>query len=389
MLMLALAWLPLHAVAKGFVLVIDPGHGGKDPGALGITTNEKTITLAVAKKFGKLVDDAFSDVKVVYTRNSDKFIALDVRSDIANKAHGDLFVSIHMNSVDGKAKNRKSVHGASVYTLGLHRTNENLRVAMRENAAMTLETDYNRRYQGFNPNSSESYIMFELNQSRYIDQSVDFAKKIQDHLIHDANRYDKGVRQAGFWVLTGPVMPSVLVELDFICNPDVEKYAASTDGQNEMANALFRAFSEYYDNLPERQLPSAKAKASSSAKEKKESKTKTESKPSDSDLPKATKSNDAEPTAATSKDQPIGTDANDVDAPTVYRVQIFTHPKKLERSSHFFKGLYPVWAYRDGGVWKYTYGEANSAKAANKILRKIRDKFPDAFVITTKGSKRL
>ncbi len=385
MLMLALAWLPLHAVAKDFVLVIDAGHGGKDPGALGITTNEKTITLAVAKKFGKLVDDAFSDVKVVYTRSTDKFIALDVRSDIANKAHGDLFVSIHMNSVDGKAKNRKSVHGASVYTLGLHRTNENLRVAMRENAAMTLETDYNQRYQGFNPNSSESYIMFELNQSRYIDQSVDFAQKIQDHLINDAHRYDKGVRQAGFWVLTGPVMPSVLVELDFICNPDVEKYAASTDGQNEMANALFLAFSEYYDNLPERQLPSAKAKASASAKGKKEAK------PSE---PSA-KSDDAEPAPATVKAQPntdsgdADANANDTDAPTIYRVQIFTHPKKLERSSRFFKGLYPVWAYKDGGVWKYTYGEATSAKAANKILRKIRDKFPDAFVITTKGSKRL
>lgn len=233
---------------KPFTVVLDAGHGGHDVGCEGALTNEKTITLDVAKRLGQMISERYGDsVKVVFTRRSDKFLSLQERAEVANKAKGDLFISIHVNSVDKKSKNRKTVHGASVYTCGLHKTDNNLKVAMRENAVMELEPDFSSTYHGFDPNSSESYIMFELSQGRHLQQSLDFACLAQEHLIDDAGRADKEVRQAGFWVLWATSMPSVLVELDFICNPDVEKFLNSAAGRKKCATALFNAFQTYYD----------------------------------------------------------------------------------------------------------------------------------------------
>lgn len=229
-----------------FTVVIDAGHGGKDIGCSGKLVNEKTVTLDVAKRLGNMIAKEMGDsVDVVYTRDSDVFVALDRRAAIANEAGGDLFISIHVNSLDRRNKSRAKIHGASVYTVGLHKTNANLAVAMRENAVIELEEDYTEAYQGFDPNSSESYIIFELSQSRNVEQSVEFAGLAQNKLIETAGRADKGVRQAGFLVLWATRMPAVLVELDFICNPAAERFLASEKGREQCAKALFEAFRSY------------------------------------------------------------------------------------------------------------------------------------------------
>lgn len=236
--------------ARDFVLVIDPGHGGKDFGARGVKAYEKNINLAVAKLFGEKVSKECDDVKVVYTRDSDKFVALNDRADIANKANGDLFVSIHVNSVARKNPRRRTIAGAEVYTLGLHRSEDNLAVAMRENSVMSLEADQSETYQGFDPESSESYIIFELSQSLYMDKSIEMAELVQQSLVGNAHRGNMGVKQAGFWVLWATSMPSILIELDFICNPTQEKYLASEKGQRELADAIFKGFLTYKKNNP-------------------------------------------------------------------------------------------------------------------------------------------
>lgn len=235
------------AAAKPFTLIIDPGHGGKDYGCIGTKAREKDIVLSVGKLLGEMVDKEFGDsVKTVFTRSDDSFLSLQERANVANRNHGDFFVSIHVNSVDRRTKGRAAINGASVYTLGLHRSESNLNVAMRENAVMELEEDFSATYQGFDPTSSESYIIFELNQDTHIRQSLEMASLMQGELINHAGRADKEVRQAGFWVLWSTGMPSVLVELDFICNPGAEQFLASPAGQKKCAEALFRAFREYY-----------------------------------------------------------------------------------------------------------------------------------------------
>ena len=198
----------LSIMAGDFVVVLDPGHGGHDYGAIGAKAREKDINLGVALKLGALLKKE-KGVKVVYTRDGDYFKTLQQRADIANKAHGDLFISIHTNSLDKKARNRKTISGASTYTLGLHKSAENLAVAKRENAVMMLEDDFSTTYCGFDPNSTESYIIFELSQNNHLDQSIDFAGKLQSEMKSTAGRVDRGVRQAGFWVLAKTSMPAI------------------------------------------------------------------------------------------------------------------------------------------------------------------------------------
>lgn len=229
-----------------FVLVLDPGHGGKDIGAPGACrkTTESAVVLDVAKRVGRMVENADLDIKTVYTRKTDRFVTLQGRADIANKAHGDLFVSIHCNSVKSGGNN---VQGTSVYTLGSGKSSENLRVAMRENSVIELEPDYTAKYSGFDPNSVESYILFELSQDVHIRQSIDFARLAQDELVTTAGRVDKRLRQANFWVLWATSMPAVLVELDFICNPTIEVFFADEEGREKCAQAIFNAIKTYYE----------------------------------------------------------------------------------------------------------------------------------------------
>lgn len=259
--MVLLAWSTVFpATAKDFTVVIDAGHGGKDPGARGRIIQEKAINLGIALKLGKLIEANHEDVRVVYTRSSDKFVALDDRAEIANRCKADLFISIHTNSV---AKGG-AVQGTETYTLGLARTDENLAVAMRENAVILLEEDYQQRYEGFDPNSSESYIIFEFIQNRHMEQSISLASDIQ-RCFSEAKREDRGVRQAGFLVLRKTSMPSVLIEVGFISNRTEERYLASAEGQQRLAKAISDAFDRYKHTFDTRQAALGVGEANQSA----------------------------------------------------------------------------------------------------------------------------
>ncbi len=351
--------------AKDFVVVIDAGHGGKDIGAVGNKAREKDINLGVALKLGKYISDEFNDVKVVYTRDNDTFVSLQGRAEIANKAHGDLFISIHTNSVDKRSKNRKTVKGAATYTLGLHRSEENLAVAKRENSVIELEDDYSATYQGFDPNSTESYIIFELNQNKHLQQSVDFASFVQRYFA-DAGRKDNGVRQAGFWVLAKTSMPAVLVELDFICNPTQESYLNSEKGQKELAGAIFEAFKDY-KRANDYYSSSAGDKQLSAKRDKDKSKKKEKEKSAKAD---------------SSVEQKSG---------VRYRVQFLTSGKQLSERSSYFKGLDTdkIGRYYEKGLYKYTYDDTSDKNKAMKTLKKVQKSYPEAFIVEFENGKRI
>ena len=236
----------LPSSAKDFIVVLDAGHGGHDAGAVGRISKEKNINLKVALAVGHLLEQNCEDVKVVYTRRTDKFVPLHRRADIANQAKADLFVSIHTNSL---AKGRIA-RGTETYTLGLHRTKENLEVAQKENSVILIESDYKQRYAGFNPNSAESYIMFELIQDKNMKQSVRLAQFIQEQFRNTARRNDRGVRQAGFLVLHATSMPSVLVELGYISTPDEERYLNSQKGVEDLSRSVYNAIIDYKRHQP-------------------------------------------------------------------------------------------------------------------------------------------
>ena len=232
------------AMAAGkhkFTLVIDAGHGGHDVGAMGKFSKEKDINLRTALAFGKYVERNCSDVKVVYTRKTDVFVTLHGRANIANKAKADLFISIHTNSLPGK----KIARGFETYTLGMHRAADNLDVAKRENSVILVEKDYKKHYEGFDPNSSESYIIFEFLQDHNMAKSVELAKLVQNNVCSTANRPNKGVKQAGFLVLRETSMPSCLIELGFISTSDEEKYLNEASNIDNMARGIYQAFVKY------------------------------------------------------------------------------------------------------------------------------------------------
>lgn len=235
-----LVFFPLCLMS--FTVVIDAGHGGDDAGAIGLVkgVKEKDLNLTVAKQLAARIRQQYPDVKVVMTRDTDVFLPLQKRADIANKNHADLFISIHTNA----AENRKAC-GAETFILGTDRMEDNLDVAMRENAVMKLEQDQTV-YQGFDPNSIESYIIFELMQNQYMDNSLAFAELVQNQFVGSLHRTNRGVRQAAFWVLLKSACPSVLVEMGFLSNAEEEKWLASEEGKNGIVNGIFNAFEKYY-----------------------------------------------------------------------------------------------------------------------------------------------
>ena len=239
--------LLLAADAQAYTLVIDAGHGGKDAGALGFISKEKDINLAIALEFGRLVEQNCPDVKVVYTRKTDTFVELDERARIANRNKADLFVSIHTNST-AAGKAGTTARGTETYTLGMHRAADNLAVAKRENSVITLEANYEEKYEGFDPKSSESYIIFELMQDEHMKQSVKFAGLVQQQFATHAGRVNKGVFQAGFLVLRNTSMPSALIELGYINNRQEEQFLNTKDGIAKMSRAIFNAFKSYKGN---------------------------------------------------------------------------------------------------------------------------------------------
>lgn len=242
--LLQILLLAYSIYTQAFTLVIDPGHGGRDAGAIGRISKEKNINLAVALELGRLIEKNCPDVKVIYTRKTDTFVELNERANIANKAKADLFISIHTNSTAAKI----GPQGTETYTLGMHRAADNLEVAKRENGVIVLEKNYEERYEGFDPKSSESYIIFELMQDMNMEKSVDLARNIQQNFKSTAQRKDKGVHQAGFLVLRATSMPSALVELGFINNPSEEKYLQSKAGCAAMAKSIYNGFIKYKKN---------------------------------------------------------------------------------------------------------------------------------------------
>lgn len=359
----------LHAAPqKSFTVVIDAGHGGHDPGAIGKRGKEKNINLNVALKLGKLIKSNHSDTKVVYTRSSDLFVPLHRRAEIANNAKADLFISIHTNSV---ASRSSKVSGTETYTLGLHRTQDNLEVAKKENAVILIEDDYKTQYAGFNPNSSESYIIFEFLQDKNMAQSVNFAQLIQQQFRHKARRIDKGVHQAGFLVLRETSMPSVLIELGYITNPNEEAYLLSENGSGMLAQSIYQAFVNYKEN----KRPSSTGGLVQTVEGKTET---TEVSQPVETTPAASPEKTAKPSLPSDADKPI------------FKIQILTSDKALPSQSKQFKGLTPVNRYKEQGIYKYTYGESTDY---NKILRlkrnKVDAKFKDAFIIAFKNGEKM
>lgn len=364
-----------EAYPKPFKLVIDAGHGGKDYGALGRYSREKDINLGVALLFGEMVEKNMDNVKVVYTRNKDVYLTLQERANIANSCNGNLFVSIHTNSVAKESKNRTRVKGSATYTLGLHKTEENLAVAKRENSVIVLEKDYTTKYEGFDPNSTESYIMFELNQDMHIGRSLDFAANVQKEFSRTAGRANNGVRQAGFWVLARTSMPAVLVELDFICNPDQEDFMNSKNGRKLLAKSLYQALESYMksNNLGDYET-------------KKDNGRKKENRIVDN---KSSKIYDS------GKGKGQDASLNNVKSVKInkkeftYKVQFLTSMNRLQSKSAEFKGLSPVVCYKDKGVYKYTYGEFDNEKDALAALKDVKKKFRQAFLVVFKDGKRI
>lgn len=352
---------PAQAEEKTFTVVIDPGHGGRDPGAIGKRGKEKDINLSVALKLGKLIQNGCKDVQIVYTRQKDIFVTLEKRAQIANNAKADLFISIHTNSV---AKGR-TVRGTETYTLGLHRTDDNLEVAKKENSVILIESDYEQRYAGFNPNSSESYIIFEFLQDKNMEKSVELATFIQKQFKTTAKRIDKGVHQAGFLVLRETSMPGVLVELGYISTPDEERYLLTEAGTDALAKSIFKAFTTYkgqhHSTTSIKKQPVSAPQSANKPQQTSKSVSKTASQPAKSN--KTTK--------------------------PVFKIQILTSDKALESKSKQFKGLSPVNHYKENGVYKYTYGETTDYNQILRTKRQISPKFKDAFIIAFKDGKKI
>ncbi len=368
------------AADKKFTLVIDAGHGGHDAGAVGAISKEKNINLKVALAFGRYVEQNCPDVKVVYTRKTDVFVTLNGRADIANKAKADLFVSVHTNAVE-----RGYVKGFEVYTLGMHRAADNLDVAKRENSVITLESDYRSHYQGFDPNSSESYIMFEYMQDKNMENSVKLAKYIQRNVCSTASRQDKGVHQAGFLVLRETSMPSCLIELGFISTPEEERDLNDPVVQDRLAYGIFQGFQNYRGKTATvAAVPEVATKPVETAVA--EEKT---AEPAAQPIVTETAKEQTEKMQQVEKTEgkPVVQTAEKRDAP-VFKVQIVASSRRLAKGDAAFKGLDNISSYSEGGMYKYTYGASENYNEIYSLRKQILDKFPQAFIIAFKNGEK-
>lgn len=322
-------------------VVLDAGHGGKDPGNLGTKTlkkTEKDVTLSVTKQIGALINEKFPEVKVIYTRTKDEFIGLKERTKIANEAKADLFISIHCNASDNK-----SAVGADTWVMGLHKTQSNLRTAQRENSTILLEEGHEMKYEGFDPTSPESMIMLTIRQNAFLDQSLSMAANVQKEFKTNVGRVDRGVKQAGFYVISYTTMPSVLIELGFLTNKDEETYLHSEKGQEHMAKAVMSAFESYKTQIENIPQPSAPELVSSESEE-----------------------------------------------PIQFKVQIVTAAQKVSLKPKNFKGLSDVSMYEENGLYKYTFGSTAEMPEARKKLVKCREAgFKSAFIVAFKNGSRI
>ncbi|MBX9187924.1 N-acetylmuramoyl-L-alanine amidase [Bacteroides sp. K03] len=368
--------------AKDFVVVIDPGHGGHDPGAVGKISKEKNINLNVALKLGNMIKKNCDDVKVIFTRTKDVFIPLNRRAEIANNAKADLFISIHTNAL----ANNRTAKGASTWTLGLAKSDANLAVAQRENSVILYESDYKTRYAGFNPNSAESYIIFEFMQDKYMEQSVHLASLVQKQFRHTCKRVDRGVHQAGFLVLKASAMPSILVELGFISTPEEERYLNSEEGTGTLAKGVYRAFLTYKKEheirltgvsrtiIPDDEEMSENELAATQPKEEKP-----DSAPVQTELVAQAKP----------QQRPITVESATNSGEITFKIQILTSSSPLTKNDKRLKGLKDVDYYKEKGLYKYTYGASTDYNKVLRSKRAITDKFKDAFIIAFRDGEKM
>lgn len=359
-----------------FTLVIDPGHGGHDAGALGAMSKEKDINLNVALAFGKYVERNMPDVRVIYTRKTDVFIPLKERANIANRANADLFISVHTNALPAG----KIARGFETYSLGMHRAKDNLDVAMRENSVISMEKGYQQTYQGFDPKSSESYIIFEFIQGKNMERSVDLARMIQRSVCNDANRPDKGVHQAGFLVLRETSMPSCLIELGFITTPDEEQLLNTDSRVDDIAKAIYEGFAQYKNKYDKR--VTVPYRSSSDDKEEMPTivpKTIKEQPKTIKQSPKVARE--------TTKPKVVEKSTADNDAP-VFKVQILVSSRALRSGDAHFKGETGYESYQEGGMMKYTIGNSANYNEIYRLRKSLLDKFPEAFIIAFKDGQK-
>lgn len=333
---------------KSWVIVIDAGHGGKDPGAVGSFSYEKNIALAVALKTGEYIEQNIKNVNVIYTRKNDTFVDIKERANIANKNNADLFISIHANWAKSK-----DIHGTETFIMGLAKDEQNLEVAIKENEVILLENDYSTKYEGFDPKSPESYIMFTLMQNIFQEQSTGLASRIQVQYKENNDRIDRGVKQAGFWVLFMTTMPSVLTETGFITNPAEEKYLNSKDGQNYIASSIFRACREYINEIDSKSGIST------------------------------VKNDNPEPETSVSSQEKSNVEG------LTFMVQISASSVKTEIEPKNFNGLNNVTEIYLEDRYRYISGKFSDYNAAVASRKKIVEIYPDAFIIAVKNNKIL
>ncbi len=331
--------------AQGFgglkTVVIDAGHGGKDPGCRGSHTREKDVTLAIALRLGKMIEQSYPNVNVIYTRKTDVFVELDERAKIANRNNADLFICIHANA-GGEA-----AYGVETYVLGLHRTEAQQKIAERENSAIQFEENNDEKYKDINL-SVDAIIARQLQLSVFLDHSIMFATYIQNQ-VKAIGRKDRGVKQAGFLVLYKTTMPSVLIETGFLTNRQEEKFLRDTSNQTLMAQSFFKAFKDYklyYEN--------------------------------------------GIVSTTSEKTQKYGLSEDEIKKDDViFRVQIETNTKQVPKDDNRFKGL-PVWEYQNNGLYKYTVGAFKSVDKANELKKEMRKKgFEHAFVVAFYQNERI
>ena len=383
--------LPAKAADHRFTLVIDPGHGGHDAGALGSMSKEKNINLKVALAFGRMVERNCPDVKVIYTRKTDVFIPLSERANIANKAKADLFISVHTNALP----KGKIARGFEVYTLGMHRAAENLDVAKRENSVILVEKDYKQRYQGFDPNSSESYIMFEFIQDKNMAKSVELAKMIQQDVCAQAGRPNKGVHQAGFLVLRATSMPSCLIELGFITTSDEERLLNSESGIENHARGIYRAFTRYrkkYDQnvVVPYQAPKKKEEVTVPTIVPPEVKEEPQRKNEELATNGNRMANESKQEEVSVSQDPIRSQVEPLQADNapVFKVQILATDTKLRKNSSQLKGENDADCYQEKGLYKYTVGSSTDYQEIYQLRKSLLTKFPQAFIIAFKNGEK-
>lgn len=349
-------------------VVIDAGHGGHDPGAVGKYSKEKDITLSIALKTGNLIKEHLKDVEVIYTRKTDVFVELHRRARIANEAKADLFISIHCN-----ANKSTTPYGSETYVMGLHRSDANLAVAQLENASILLEDDYHVQYEGFDPRSPEGYIFFSMLQNAFLDQGLDLASRVQGHFRDHVKLYDRGVKQAGFLVLYKTTMPSVLIEAGFISNANEEKLLASESGQNKIAQAIFRAVKDYKHAVEK--IPPARYDETAMA---------------DSSAEQSDTSSGSADGGTSSSTTGQATDQASATGLPVFKVQFMISKTEKRLSSPEFKGIKEVGFYFHQGMYKYTAGNENSPEDAMKIKKELDKKgYRDSFVIAFINGERI